>query len=1848
VYSRRGCFVDPFTPQLDGVDLSPGLIEGLDPVFHLALDAGRQAWEAARTTPLDRRRVGVILGNIALPTEHASALARAWLGRTFEERAFGHATPAPFSVPPLYGTSLPAAVLARALGLGGGSCTLDAACASSLYAIKLAADELRAGRADAMLAGGVSRPDCLYTQMGFSQLRALSPTGTCRPFDAAADGLVVGEGAGVVLLKRLDDALRHGDRILAVLAGSGLSNDVAGGLLAPASEGQLRAMRDAYGEAGWEPADVDLVECHATGTPVGDRTEFESLRGLWGPRTGRAGRCVIGSVKSTVGHLLTAAGAAAVIKVLQALDAGVLPPTANFCTPAPGLRWEEAPFDVLTEGRPWVRRGPGVPRRAAVSGFGFGGVNAHLLLEEWQGDAAKVAWAQVPERPRSEAVAVVGMEACFGPWTSLAAFQERVLGGGSTQPQPPTHWWGVPGSQWFRGKGLAERCFAGWYLAGRLSVAVDRFRVPPRELAEMLPQQLLLLQVAAGALSRARVLDGYRPRTGAYVGLGIDLNTTNCHFRWSVLARAAEEARRRRLGPDEAGRWASAVADAAAPPLTADRTMGALGSVAASRLAREFRLGGPCFTVNAEEASGLRGLELAIGALQRGEIDEALVAAVDLAGDVRATLAAHSRRPFSASGTPRPFDTAADGPVPGEGAAVVVLKRLADALADGDRVYAVIRGVGVAGGAADADEVYRLAMQRAYDKAGVDPASVEYLEGHGSCHPEEDAAEARAVVAFYGPRDAAIPLQLASAKGDVGHAGAAAGLASFVKACLSLRRQVLPPLRNLGRPRDELLAAADRIRVSPVPRVWLRDPSAGPRRAAVSACGGGSCVHVVLEDAQPLGGKSPELTDAAPLTTAPPGVRAVEVAIGGGPFVIQPPPSPRPALAARGMEVSASGPVPAEVASAGSGSQVGEAVATREAVACAHEAYLRLSRSLVDQVQRTVSFQTTLLEAAVRGGVALDAAGARSVPGSPGLTPRSPGMSAGASLRSAPTTLSVTGPPTTDGDSIPRHDEAHGQGEPRAAGQVFLDRDGCLEFARGSIGRVLGPAYATIDAHPTRVRLPDEPLLLVDRIMSIEGEPLSLTSGRIVTEHDVRPDTWYLDGGRAPACISIEAGQADLFLSAYLGVDLRTRGRAVYRLLDAAVTFHRSLPRPGDVLRYDIRIDHFFRQGDTHLFRFGFEGTANGEPLLTMTDGCAGFFSADELAAGRGVVRTALARRERPGTPAPGERDLAPMGTEAYTEAELDALRAGELGAAFGPAFAGLTLAPGLRLPDGRMRVVHRVSELDPAGGRFGIGLVRSEADVHPGDWFLTCHFVDDQVMPGTLMYECCLHTLRIFLLRLGWVATEGDAACEPVPGVTSRLRCRGQVTGATRTVRCEVVLKERGYRPEPYAIADALMYSDGRPIVEITDMCVRLVGLTREGVTALWARQRAQAPLFPQGRGAGREGNDSASVSPSPPTPLAQGERGEGECLAPGPDPRAREPRTEPFFSKERLLAFAVGKPSAAFGEPYRVFDDQRFIARLPGPPYQFIDRVVRVEAEPWRMVPGGVAWAEYDVHPDAWYFAADRQPVMPFAVLLEVALQSCGWLAAYCGSALTSPEDLCFRNLGGQAVVHSAVGPDAGTLAARVRLTDVASSGGMILQHFDFEVRGRQGPIYSGRTSFGFFTRAALAQQVGVREAKLYEPTADERARGRAFPFPTEPPLPDRMLRMLDRVDLLVGDGGPAELGFIQGGKDVDPAEWFFRAHFLQDPVWPGSLGLEAFLQLLKVAMVDRWALGPASRFRVRPGRGHRWRYRGQVVPTTGRVTVQAFVSAAGARELTADGWLAADGRVLYEMRDFTLEAE
>ena len=784
--------------------------------------------------------------------------------------------------------------------------------------------------------------------------------------------------------------------------------------------------------------------------------------------------------------------------------------------------------------------------------------------------------------------------------------------------------------------------------------------------------------------------------------------------------------------------------------------------------------------------------------------------------------------------------------------------------------------------------------------------------------------------------------------------------------------------------------------------------------------------------------------------------------------------------------------------------------------------------------------------------------------------------------------------------------------------QPLFSRRQCLEFASGSVASVLGPEFAIVDSYPARVRLPDEPLMLVDRILTIEGQKGVLGPGRIVTEHDVLPGAWYLDGGHAPVCISVEAGQADLFLCAYLGIDLVVAGKRTYRLLDATVKFHSQLPVPGQTIRYEIEISKFIRQGETYLFLFSFKGYIDDLPLITMTNGCAGFFTEAEVTNSGGIILTEEEMQPVAGKKPADWQDIVPLQKERYDDPAVQALREGDLERCFGRLFNGITLAESLRLPVGRMKLIDRILDLDPVGGKYGSGLIRAEADIHPDDWFLTCHFVDDRVMPGTLMYECCAHTLRIYLQRMGWVTERPGVYYEPVRGVESTLKCRGPVTPNTRRVIYEIEISEIGYTPQPYVIADAHMIADGHRIVHFKDMSLQMSGISRDEIESFWENRKTRTPQTP-------------------------------------------------LFDREHMLEFASGRPSKAFGAPYEPFDKDRFIARLPRPPYLMIDRVRRIAPRAWELKPDGWIEAEYDVPPAAWYFKADRTPAMPLSIIMEVALQPCGWLAAYMGSALKSENDLRFRNLGGKATLLREILPTTGMLTIKARLTRASEAADMIIEHYDFEVWQPDHKLYAGNTNFGFFTREALAQQEGIRKTdrQEYNPGPEEIQYRRTAELvdyaplsPLDPnfdrasglTLPAKAIRMVDCIETFLPDGGPMGLGYIRGTKPVDPREWFFKAHFYQDPVCPGSLGIESFIQLLKYLARERWPhLIETHRFGLLTADAHSWTYRGQILPQNRLITVEATIT--GIQEnplpkITADGYLQVDGLYIYKMENFGIE--
>ncbi len=1836
VSGRAGVITD-FSFDPDGFMLPAGLLEQLDTTHKLVLKAGRKALVNLSVNKDLRERTGVILAAISLPTESASETA--WQIMHREKAAITSAEAAAAEV-----VSLPAAIIARAFGFKGGTFTLDAACASSLYAVKLACDELSCNRADMMITGGVSRTDLLYTQIGFTQLKALSPSGRCAPFDRKADGLVVGEGTGIMVLKRLQDALAAKNPIYGVISGCGMSNDIEGSLVSPASEGQVRAMKQAYRLSRWSPADVQHVECHGSGTPVGDTIELNSMAAVWHDMADTPYKCAIGSVKSMTGHLLTAAGAAGMIKTLVAMNGKFLPPSLNFSAPAENSPLEQTGFTVQTDVSDWETPTGSDVRKAAVSGFGFGGINAHMLVREHNTDSTKLFTP--PRRPAAvtqeapgfkpvgRQVAVVGMGILTGTCNGLTDFFSRVFSG-----EP------ISGG---------INSFSKW-----ADLTPGEFHIPPNQMDDILPNQLLMLKASKEALKDAgfahRPAKDEKPRTdfGAAVGIAFDFKATDYYRRWKTAG----------LGKDDP--------DAVAPPLTASRTLGALGGIVASRVAREFKLGGPCFTVSAGAASGIKAFQAGVNAVSSGEAGHFLCGCVDMACDPRQLSLDETVRPFSPTWTARPFDRAADGAVPSEGAAAVVLKPLDRAVADNDRIYCVIRGTGSAsagpmawedaGNTDEMTDVCKASLEKTLHDASVDFHRIGLYAAHGSGNPQADTVEAAALDAAAGDNpdkapgentasiNADIPFRTAvsSASGTVGDTKGVSALVSFIQAALACYTGILPPLAGFRIPAFHNFISG-RFHIPVYPGYWIKETPASKRTALIgSMTADGSAAHAVIEACPDttcretdrftlpfqkrgifiLRGKSEpaliceihrlrqfagtgsvyvaakkwyddtsdqprmphtlsivadstadllswldraeravrqgESTDikedqgvAYTLTPMAGQGKLAFLYPGSGNHFLQMGrelglmfPDILQEMAEKGHSLKqmflphlyypwrlswdkdwqenarqnirenphhmifgqiAYGILMTAVASrfniaphAAMGHSLGESAMllslgvwpdagamrrrmentdlfthklsgdlslarkvwqmgpkepvrwvaaavnrSEEAIRKRINSYERVYLLIVNSPEETViggeetavrrfikdtGCGAMFLEGvvSVHCPVAQEAApayrdlhrfecrpdpnidfyscflGERYVPEEertaelilqqalhgfdysaliqnawrdnvrifleigPGAscsrlvgktlaseehlsvslssgeasegtaflkglaklaangvdvdlgpyfkvtpsrrekTTATPGVNAGPVTGAAdPTSInaenfaSAAAAGTPDAIAIENlsetlscaglHEkflaltrdnmaacEVQFQALTRIAGRLtdnmaaehailsehnrpaaaaegsaatddtavasapagkknsrqepLFDRDMCMAFATGKAATVLGERFHIVDSYPVRVRLPDEPLMLVDRIMAIEGEMCSLSSGKIITQHDVKADAWYLDGGRAPVSISIEAGQADLFLCSYLGIDHAVQGKRRYRLLDAKVTFHRPLPVPGETIEFHIEIDRFLKQQDVYLFFFHYRGYIDGAPFISMRDGCAGFFTPEEIQNSQGIVLKQNEKRKsfggRPWLPPARARNAA------FDDQQVNALRSGNLSQAFGKKFDGCTLGRGLRLPGGRMHLIDRVTLFEPEGGRFRLGAITAQADIRPDHWFLTCHFTDDRVMPGTLMYECCAHALRIFTLRMGWISERDDIHWDIVEGFESDLKCRGPVTCDTRKAGYYVEVKEMGYAPEPYVKADARMFADDLQIVLYRDMGMKMAGLSRNDIEAIWRR---------------------------------------------------------------------------------------------------------------------------------------------------------------------------------------------------------------------------------------------------------------------------------------------------------------------------------------------------------------------------------------------------------------------------
>lgn len=1950
----RGGYVSGFEGvwEAAGFRIDGAHLAALPVGWRWLIHATREALREASMALDGGSRAGLALGSLGYPTrEFAEISARRWC---LDPKA---------DSPALGGQSGALAWTMGACGLAGPRLAIDAACASGLYALKVACDLLRSYRADVMVAAGLNCADDLFLHIGFTALSALSPTGRSSPLSSQADGLLPAQGAAVLVLKRLEDAVAAGDAIYGIVRSVGLANDGRGaGLLAPSTAGQQRAIRSAYASAGLDPTGVDLLECHATGTLLGDREELRSLRAVFGERaTGMR----LGSLKAQMGHLITASATAGLLKILGAMEHQTIPAAPERSLAHPASELDGSTFHLPREAEIW--RAVDRPRRAAINAFGFGGCNAHAVLDGPEAAdelLRRLVSTPPPAATKPCSLALVAWELSVGEAMDSTAALRVLIG-----LDPPTS------------------------RTQSIDLPPKAPGFPPLDLAQTLAQQLLLLKAA---LAMRGSLEGIDPeRTGLYVGADIDPAAARHGCRWrleSLLGRAVNEQERQTV----------------ATPLEAAGVVGTMPNMPANRLNNLLDLGGPGFVISDGPASGVRALACAAEAIRGGEIDAALVGAVEASGgafgddpacadaavlllllpahrvgghQVLALLEPEDGKQAVAWQGLKPSPTLAL-PWANAGVAQALLEITVAALccrhglwpADprqpwvGEELVLHLHGWRLSApetqGLAEESPLLEVAASAT---ASTQPTRGELawvFTGAAAAYPGAGRSLLRAFPELgadlwaAAPRLASeMPALIAQNKLSLRDQLQLSTLVSQLQTLL-LRRMGVEPDACLGLSSGEtnaLLATG----------AW-RDPDAlfddvaNSRMYEQHLAGD----HATLRTAWAMGPQEPvswrcyrinhpvealraaiDQSERVRLLT----VHHLEDAVIGGDehscltlisalgakatptdhdLLVHCPEvegfaaqwhtihlrtthsfsHPRLYANARHGVYLPSSDACARMLTAQAVATVNIQPTVEQAWADGVRTFLEIGpkaacsgwiRRILEQKQHVVaamdgrsgsladlSEALKLINEAGHGvdlsgwnrlvrGVRLvppagnsGGEGARlrlnahreqpsfsrpgphrlDLPQAPGLVPvladrlrpvivpaasgaRSTTPELDPPLLSPAVAASLAAMESCQQALLNMQAMVIAQLQAAAPAQVCQELSGDLNhidlndwptrprgrsFSRqeleihagGRISEIFGPSFTSQDSQRRQVRMPMAPLLLADRVIGLVGEPGSMGKGTVWTETDIQADSWYLHHGRMPTGILIESGQADLFLISWLGIDLRNHGDRVYRLLGCEITFHGGLPSIGDTLHYEIHIDSHARHGDIGLFFFHYDCYIGHQQLLSVRNGQAGFFRDDELAESAGVLWDPGEEWPDNALPLdPPAAGVSPAGV--YGEEQVEDFAAGDLLKAFGPAFAATashTRTPGI--PNGRMQLFERVEALDPRGSPWGRGYLRAALTIRPNQWFFPGHFKNDPCMPGTLMFEGCLQTMAFYMAALGYTISRDGWRFEPVPERPYLLRCRGQVTPAAKQLIYEVFVVEVHSGPEPMLVADLLCSVDGLKAFHCRRMALKLL----------------------------------------PDVPF-----GAREMAALAPDSEPVHSHNGFQFGQASLLACANGDPVAAFGDLYASLPPNRRVPRLPAPPYHFISRISSISAAPGGMAAGVTVETAYDLPPDAWYFQQHPSGVMPTCVLIEAALQPCGWLASYVGVAVNESDEVFFRNLDGSGLLRRNIRADDGCLRVRSQLKSLARAGGMTLVGFEVSVWVKSECVYELSTSFGFFPQAALTAQQGMEASEQERQLAT--AVGGAdllegLTAAARQLLAVSMLRMVDRLTtrLLDADGKAR----LRAEKVIRPNDWFFRAHFFQDPVQPGSLGVEALVQVLQAHLLLAGAAEafPSGRFTDMVGQEPcAWRFRGQVLPNSQLVSLTMEASAI---EKHPERWtvhgcgsLWVDGRRIYHLSGLTV---
>ncbi|MEM7312962.1 MAG: beta-ketoacyl synthase N-terminal-like domain-containing protein, partial [Planctomycetota bacterium] len=706
------------------------------------------------------------------------------------------------------GASEAAHLVSRTLGLTGPSMVVDAACASSLVALSMGIMALQAGEIDSAIIGGASlnKADSLIL---FSHAQSCTAEGT-RPFDDRADGLANSEGYVALVIKLLEDAVADGDEIHGVIRGIGISSDGRGrSLWAPRKEGQVEAISRAYRD-NLDASRVQYVEAHATSTRVGDATELESLGEFFRPfANGR--KLPIGSVKSNIGHTLETAGLAGLLKTLLAMKHGVIPPTANLQKPSEAVDWNQLPFLVPTKAIPWRRPQENLPRRAAVNAFGIGGLNCHVVIDQ-SPEPGLVDHSRVIRRPEAaesdNRVAIIGRGVVLPDAHDREAFAQLLASGRSAIKQAPAdRWRNRIGIHPDRGLPWHSPTGRGGFIVG-YEYDWKRFKIPPKQIAQANPLQFMLLDAAEQALAEAGLevegaATGRKPfdrvETAVVVGGSFAGDFGN---QLQIGLRLPEMRRDLQRMLSKKGMASTQIAELLDQfesnilkqyPALIDETGSFTSSTLASRLTKTLNLMGGAMAIDATDASSYSAISVASNLLKTGACSQVLCCAAQRSMDLAGFEWLASQRRLQGTNSASP----GDGHLPGEGVAVILMKRYSDAVRDGDRIFGVFDSIGACFDEENPGQAAGTAIARANESSR---SELQFAQQYASCGIDEiDSTVAEKLGAAYEVQQPTVESPLHE---KVGHLQAAHGLASVVAATLQHETSTTLPATFTSRIRN--------------------------------------------------------------------------------------------------------------------------------------------------------------------------------------------------------------------------------------------------------------------------------------------------------------------------------------------------------------------------------------------------------------------------------------------------------------------------------------------------------------------------------------------------------------------------------------------------------------------------------------------------------------------------------------------------------------------------------------------------------------------------------------------------------------------------------------------------------------------------------------------------------------------------------------------------------------------------------------------------------------------------------------------------------------------------------------